>query len=145
MSLIPTGQIANLEAAADALWDSFQKPLTVVKKALISATNVSGGFVPGFGAEVNESNFSYTPQSGTFMALRILPKPDGTVDIITEKSSSQEEVLIKVQQEARDYIMDGREIEHVIFNNNFYNLLSGPTTAHFLGKTYYYFRLTLTT
>jgi hypothetical protein len=145
MSLIPSGQNASLEAVADALWDTFQKSLTIVKKALISATNESGGFIPGFGSEVNRGNFTYTPESGTFMALRVLPKPDGTTDFVTTKSLSQEEVLIKVQQEARDYIMDGREIEHAIFAGKTYNFLSQETTAHFLGKTYFYFRLSLTT
>lgn len=143
MSLIPSGQIPALEAVASGLWDTFQKPIIIVKKALISATNENVGFMPGYGPIANDVNYTSTPQSGIFSCLRVPDRPAGEIDAISNKAVSTESLFIKVQQEAHDYITNG-ETEHAIFLGKTYNITSQDEVTFFLGRTYYYFKLELT-
>jgi hypothetical protein len=144
MGFIPTGQRVVMQTAMDKLWEDMQKPVTIVKKALLVATNEGTTFVPGYGEASNETNYVSTPQSGVFMCLRVAMRPDGMVLPAMDKTQSTEELLIKVKQDARDYIMDGREIEHAIYAGKIYNINSEDQSNFFLDNQYYYFRLALT-
>jgi hypothetical protein len=63
MGFIPTGQRVVMQTAMDKLWEDMQKPVTIVKKALLVATNEGTTFVPGYGEASNETNYVSTPQS----------------------------------------------------------------------------------
>ncbi len=143
MSLIPAAQQTMAEAAAAALWEQFQRPITIVKKPIIIAINEGGSYMPGYGTTAAVGNFNYTPQSGTFNCLRVRKELGGEQDETTQKAVSTEAIIIKVREEARDYILNG-ETEHAIYLGKTYNIISQDQISHFLGRTYYYFKLELT-
>lgn len=143
MGLIPTGQIAVFEAAAESLWEDMQKSVTIVKKATIAAMNTGASFIPGYGPSSNDANYTYTPVSGTFNCLRVTLRPDGIIDSISDKAVSTESLYIKVKQAAHDFISDG-ENEHAVYQGKKYNITSQDQATFFLGRSYFYFKLELT-
>jgi len=141
-SLIPSGQSGTFTTAMDNLWATFQQSIVVVKAPIISSVDISTrSFVPGYGIETSPSNVTYTHESGTFNALSVVKKPDGSFSPDADRVIGSTTVFIKVGQAARNYILDGRPNEKIIFKGQAYNSINteGPNT--FLTNQYYYFKL----
>ncbi len=121
MITLSSGTINLLNQAADDLWSTFATNITIVKKASVAAIDTSITTLPGYGFLSRESNYIYTPEQKSFPCLKIADKPTDAIDFITDKVQAEGDILIKVQQAARDYILDGRPNEHAIYKNKTYS------------------------
>lgn len=142
MNLITGTDITAFTGALGDLWDTVQRTVTVVKEPSVTAVSMSSTYVPGFGTTSNETNFTPTPESGTFYCLTVEKKPDGFVDE-TSNQEPKQAVFLKVKADARNYIQDGRTNLHVIFDNRKYNIISEEEVAKLLTATFYIFKVEL--
>lgn len=141
MNLVSTADAALIAQAMTDLWDTVQVPITIVKEPALSVVDLTGVFVPGYGTTSNDTNFTATPESGTFYCLMVEKKPEDLLSAITTKTEPQQIAYVKVQQSARDYIMDGRQNLHAIVGDRKYNIAGEEERAEMLATVYYVFKL----
>lgn len=145
MNLISPVDSASILTAMDDLWDTVQDEITVVKEPAVTVVNISGSFIPGYGPAANDSNFTPTPESKTFKCLTVEKPPDKLISLITFKLEGKQNTLVKVKQDARDYIEDGRKNLNVVLNNRKFNIVGGPEVVHMLTNAYYIYKLEVVT
>jgi len=143
MSLVPVSQQTIMTGLQESLFDQFCKELVIIKAPSVTSTN-NGGYIPGYNLQ-GQQDLTYTQESGIFSGVRVPNTLDGRVNEVTEKSVGIEEITIKVRKPARDYILDGRPVEKIIFHGNTYNIKSAEGPRFFLTLTYYLFKLEVTT
>jgi hypothetical protein len=121
------------------------RQITVHKEPL-KTLNVSTP-LPVYGYESsNETSYSYTPVYSSFPAIIVYTPVQQTKELEELKNSiNKGEVRIKVEQDCRDYIEDGRKTERVEFDGKSYNMISSDGVQNFLGLIYYIYKLENTT
>ncbi len=121
--------------------------LTVIKSPIQQInTNInSDNILPGYGAdEFNSTSITYIPQSGQFPAMIIYPSTMQSKQFTELKFSlSQNEIIVKTQEAAFNYIREGKN-EMVIVNNLNYTINPYPQIQNFFGSKYYYFKCVAT-
>ena len=143
-TLISTGQEAEALQALDDLWDTMGEEVTIVKEPTISVIDINASYIPGFNLTSNVNNFIPEPESRTFPCLVDEKKADRNSQAIHTKQDALQFVYLKVQQDARDYIQDGRRNLHAVLNNRKYNIVSDEEVRHMLSRAYYVFKLEIT-
>ena len=95
----------------------------------------------GYGESSDSENISFIAVSGTFPAL-INYQGKQDLPYIAEVSSSASKGVIKmkVEQDARDYIKNGKT-ERVIVDNSSFNIISDDKLQNYLGLQYYVYFL----
>ena len=141
MNLISTEEETIITQAMDDLWDTVQSEITIVKAPTVAVTDLSGVYVPGFGETCNPSNFEPISESKTFFCLTVEKHPYKNFSFVSMKVDPEQVVLLKVKQEARDYIRDGRPNLHAIFEGRKYKIPSNEEVAEILSNRYYVFKM----
>lgn len=113
----------------------------VVNKEPIKSLNVSVPTYNSYGNDDNNQDYTLIPVSATFSGIVIYPPQKVDLENKTAKFMlASNQVMIKVKQEARDYINNGKT-ENVIVDGNIYNVSTTYKVQHYLGLEYYYFTL----
>jgi hypothetical protein len=143
--LVSSGQSAAFLSALELFRTQFEKLITVVKKAETAPINPTSPYVPGYGIPSNEGNYTFQPVSGTFNATRVVNTIEAPIDQSINKFVSTDEIFIRVDGDARDFILDGRPNEYILFEGTTYNVIELSQPLFFLERTFYKFKLSSTT
>ena len=154
-SLIPDSEKAALRQAYEDFFDTFKKKIVVHRqpKKIISQINL--GFLYGYGDDANyqvgdgpntntPSNYAYEPQSSTFYGIVWYPKKanqDLEIGGDIRAFNPDGEVRIKVDKTARDYMVEGPNVERVDILDHSYSLVSEDAEINQLFTGYYVFKL----
>lgn len=141
MNFLSANDNTDILQAFDDLWDTSDTFLTIVKEPQIAVTNLNGSYIPGFGQTSNPNNFVPTPESRTFPCLTKEKAPDNSVDYVTNKQEPKQVISLKVKQDARDYIQDGRRTLYALYQGRKFNILSDEEVAKIGTRVYYIFKL----
>ena len=144
-SLLSTSEISRLTGIFYQHWQTFSQfnTITINKEPIQTITNTGiDGILPGYGNSSQETNITYTARSQTFNAIVKYYNTQPRINMTDlHFDLAQGQAQIKVDQSARDYIMDGTKTENVVLNNIKYNLLSDEKIQNYLGLKFMYFLL----
>lgn len=118
--------------------------ITVNKESVrVISTNSNPSY--GYGGE--SSIETYNPVYNSFSGVIIYPSPSNPKSNYNRMDTSLKVLLnegstyVKVRQNARDYIQNGKT-ENIVFDNSTWNLVSpNPIVQKFLDLRYYYFEV----
>jgi hypothetical protein len=116
----------------------FKEP---IKNIVFATPNTSPGY-PNYNNEnLSENQVTYTPVSGVYNAI-VRHKKNNKFEFLPETRAVffDGDIAIKVKQDARDYILQGRT-ENITINGRKYTISSDEWVQNFLGLKYYYFGL----
>lgn len=121
--------------------------VTIIKEPIkqintsIDSENVLVGYEND---EFNNTSITYIPQTGVFPCMAIYPHVMNQKSFTELKFKLNEnECMVKVQSEAKDYIMNGKN-ELAQLNGLNYTINNFPQIQNYFGSVYYYFKLTAT-
>lgn len=140
-SLLTDSQKAAFVGIAEKHLPTFQIELTVHKEPTQVITNNLVNTYPGYKASSSETNIVYTPVSQSFSGL-LTKMSNKTPQELYEvnKRIWKGDARIKVEQPARDFILNGKTIK-IVADNKDWDVISGPSSQDFFTLTYYYFDL----
>ena len=142
-SLISDTEKANLTGIFGDIFDTFKREITVHKEPQKVISDVNVNFVFGYGNASQKQNVTYIPKSKSFSATvsyHITATEAGNYVADIGSYTHGNIVRMKVQQEARDYIMNGKT-EKIEFDNRYFNVISTDIVSMFLTVRYYVFFL----
>ena len=123
-------------------FDTFKKPITIFKEAIVSVTDEGEEVFPGYGPVSDPATVTYIPVSGDYYALKV--RMDGqnnnNLPMINTQLPSNT-IRIKVSGDANAYIKEGKTIA-VSYLGETYNQISTAMPKAYLGLTFYYYDLT---
>ena len=138
-SLISTNERTVLTGIFDDIFDTFQRSVTIYKesKKAIEQINLDGVF--GYGEYSMPANYEYIPVSSSFPAV-IRYANDAEYKEVDEVTSNIPfgHATMKVKQDARNYIKDGKT-EKITFDDKTFELASSDKVQRFLDSEYYIF------
>jgi len=143
-NLITTGDKHQLTGMMGDHFDTFKTEIVVYKEPQKVISNVtSNNSYAGYGASSNPVEFTYVPVSGIY---------SGIVNYSNNQESELGEdlgnimigkgvVRIKVQQDARDFILNGAKTEAIKIDGSTFNTITDDKVQNYLGLKYYIFYL----
>lgn len=142
MSLLTSTNINEFTGCFAEHFDLFSsgKLLIVHKEPKIVVTNTSANVYAGYGGLSNESNTTYIPVSGGFPAVRLYGKENEEILKSLNTSFPHGACRIKVKEDARNFINNGKNEKFELENLTFNGALE-ETPQNFLGLVYYRFTL----
>ena len=143
-SLLTSTEIASLTGAIGDSFDTFKKEIVVFKQPIRTIADLNVSFLYGYDTEYKKSNYTYTPVSGVCNALVISNASPATDAFIDEAKIEvpDNEIKIKVEKEARDFIKNGMKNERVVIDDRDYYINGSDKKVSMLTKDYYVFKLT---
>lgn len=145
--LISNTQISTITGKFGDHFDTFsvgRNSYVTVIKTPIKQINVPDSInYNGYGSDSSSnSEITYIPVSGVFPAMVISPK-DMPTTLFTQLhlTINQNDLVIKVKDDARHFIQNGKT-EKVIINNQNYMIQTTYNVQNFFGALYYYFHCT---
>lgn len=144
--LIPATQIEELKDALLSLWETdLVHTVTIVKQPLETITTATPNqpYIPGYGTTPEVVNVTLTPVSQDFKALLVEQRADGKMWYLYQTQIPIGVIYMKVQADARNYILDGRKTLHVTVAGKNYNITSEEAPNFFLTDIYYMFKIEL--
>lgn len=147
MNLIPQRDIDN----ATGIYRSFfydmsigrNSYVTVYKEPIQIINNpTNDNVLPGYNSDAINSDITYQAVSGIYPCVPIYPYKNINSDKLMQLKFvlDANQVVIKVLQDARDFIVNGKN-EKVIVDNLPYTILMDYQVQNFWGDRYYYFKL----
>ncbi len=117
--------------------------VSVVKQPLQVINNPNSDLLAGYGQDnQNISDINYIPETGIFPCVTIYPRNMNLDKFASMKFQIDlNQVLIKVKEEGRDFILNGTKTERVYVDNIPYIPQNTPVIQNFFGLKYYYFKL----
>lgn len=141
---VNNNQIFALSGAYDKHWDTFKKQIIVLKEPtktiVTSDTNNSPIF--GYGEESQSTiSYSYTTVTGVYDAQVTVNLNQKTAELEEAKAQvGRGQIRVKVKQDCRDFIEDGRKTEGIRYAGQTYNVVTFDGLQDFFGlKFYMYF------
>ena len=141
-SLLSDVEISNATGVLGDLFDTFSRPIIIYKEPKKVINQVSTNSLPGYGEAAIKQNITYIPVSGMFDAkIKYNPKQD--LELLPELKSrvSKGVVKIKVERDARDFIMKNGKTEKVMIDGKPYNVVTDDTMKKFITAEYFIFFL----
>lgn len=141
-SLLTDIEIANATGVLGDLFDTFSREILVYKEPKKIINQISTNSLPGYGEAAIKTNITYIPVSGAFQAkVKYNPKQD--LELLPELKSrvSKGIVKIKVEQEAKNFIVGNGKTEKIMIDNKPYNLITDATMKRFITSEYFIFFL----
>jgi len=143
-SLVTSSDKLALTGALGDHFDTFKRDIVVFKEPIKVISNVySNNNYAGYGESSNPIEFTYVPVSGVYSAIvsyysdQTPELGDNIGNVIINKGS----VKIKVEQSARDFILDGTKTESIKIDGNTFNKYSSEQVQNYLDLYYYIFYL----
>ena len=142
-SLVSDAEKAELQIIFSDIFDTFKRSITIHKEPIKTIASLDINFIFGYGESSQQSNVTYTPQSKSFYATISYRFSDSDTDYIEDLSTYAPGniVKIKVDSDAKDYIVSGGKTEYIEFDGKRFNVISKEITNNFLGISYYVFFL----
>jgi hypothetical protein len=140
--LLSTTDKANFQASYLDIFETFKKEIVVHKEPIkkVDKTN-SESTLPGYNESSNITNYTFIPVSQAFYALiRYNAKQETRVADEVGVQIPEGQVVIKVKQDARDYIMNGKT-EKITFDGKSFNLITRDAVRDYFGMKIYVFSL----
>lgn len=144
-SLLTSTEIASVTGAIGDSFDTFKKEIVVFKEPIRTVSDLNVSFLYGYEKEYKQNtNYTYTPVSGVYDALVISNANPATDAFIDEAKIEvpDNEIKIKVEKPARDFIKNGMKNERVVIDNRDYYINGSDKKVNILTKDYYVFKLT---
>lgn len=141
-SLLTDIEIANATGVLGDLFDTFSREILVYKEPKKIINQISTNSLPGYGEAAIKTNITYIPVSGAFQAkVKYNPKQD--LELLPELKSrvSKGIVKIKVEQEAKNFIVGNGKTEKIMIDNKPYNVITDATMKRFITSEYFIFFL----
>ena len=140
-NLLSESEITNITGAFGDVFDTFKVKLVVFKEPKKVVSDVSTSFLFGYGEESEETNYSFASVSGIYSGI-VMRRPQKTDAVIEEANIDwpHNKVLIKVEEDARNYINRGKT-EKILIDDKDFNIVSSDKLVRFLTKKYYIFEL----
>ena len=140
-NLLSESEITNITGAFGDVFDTFKVKLVVFKEPKKVVSDVSTSFLFGYGEESEETNYSFASVSGIYSGI-VMRRPQKTDAVIEEANIDwpHNKVLIKVEEDARNYINRGKT-EKILIDDKDFNIVSRDKLVRFLTKKYYIFEL----
>ena len=140
-SLISSTEKNVLTGIFNDIFDTFKRSITVFKepKKVIQEINLDGVF--GYGEYSQQANYEYVPVYAAFDAI-IKYANDAEYKEVDEFTSNIPfgHATIKVKENARDYIKDGKT-EKITFDSKSFKLASEDANKSFLNSKFFVYRL----
>ena len=114
--------------------------ITVTKEPIKTVVSVSNTISPAYGYDdaSQETNFTYTVQSGIYPSVIAYNNDQKTNELEEAKNQvGQGRVRLKLEQDARDFIEDGRKTLRIEFDGKAYNTITFDAVHSFLGLKYF--------
>jgi len=141
-SLLSSTEVSAATGVMQDLFDTFSRPILVYKEPKKIINQLSTNSLPGYGEAAIKTNISYIPVSGIFEA-KVKYNPKQELELLPELKSrvSKGVVKIKVEREARDFIVQNGRTEKIVIDNKPYNVITDDTMKRFLTSEYFVFFL----
>ena len=143
-SLLTSTEIASVTGSIGDSFDTFKKEIVVYKEPVKTVADLNVSFLYGYDTEYKASNYTYTAVSGVYNGLVISNSSVATDDFIDEAKIEipDNEIRIKVEKDARDFIRNGMKTERIVIGNKDYYMNGADKKVSILTKDYYVFKLT---
>lgn len=146
---VNNSQIVVLTSAYSKHFNTFKKQIVIVKEPVRTeiTTNTLSSPIFGYGEESQiSSSFSYTTVTGVFDA-QITEDLNQKVAMLEDIKNSipHGTIRIKIQQDAYDFIEDGRKTDRIDYADQSYNQFSLDGLQNFFGLKFYTYTLERTT
>lgn len=139
MNLISSIELAGLISGFNDIHETFSSRLAVYKEPIKTAVSIDPtNFLFGFGESQAADAYTYTEVSGVYPATVRYSDPQGVnIDLNTDINSyiSNGGCVVKVKQDARDFIMNGKTEKFILDNRTWY-LDSEDTKSVFIDDKY---------
>lgn len=141
-SLLTASEILDFQSIFSRHFDTFADvQIEVCKTPKITYSSQSNPIYAGYAESSQANSIILTPVSAFFMANIITnDNQDAKTLPRTKVIAPNGVVTIKVQQDCRDYIRNGKT-ELIKFYGNSYTLESTERAQNYLGLLYFYFEL----
>lgn len=139
-TLIPTGQRASFQNAYENFFDTFSGAIIIFKEAKKTIISTSSVVLPGYREESDESNYTLETVSGIFPAVILQKEKESEYLDATNDQIPMNEVRIKVREDARRYINEGKT-EAIKIGDIYFNTVSNEVAKTFLDITHYVYLL----
>lgn len=142
---ITNNQIYELTGAYHKHWRTFNKRIVVTKEPIKTIVTNNNTTLPIFGyAEESQplASYTYTSVTGVFMAQVTVNLDQKAVELEDIKNTAAKGTIrIKVEQDCRDFIEDGRKTESIQYGEQIYNTLALDGLHNFFGLKFYTYML----
>ena len=143
-SFLTSTEIASVTGAIGDSFDTFKKEIVVFKEPIKTVADLNMSFLYGYDTEYKRSNYTYTPVSGVYNAL-VISNANPSTDAFLDDAKIEipdNEIKIKVEKTARDFIKNGMKNERIVIDDKDYYVNGSDKKASILTKDYYVFKLT---
>lgn len=142
---VNNSQIAVLTSAYSKHFNTFKKQIVIVKEPIRTeiTTNTLSSPIFGYGEESQvSSSYTYTSVTGVFDA-QVTENLDQKVAMLEDIKNivARGTIRIKIQQDARDFIEDGRKTERIDYGGQSYNQFALDGLQNFFGLKFYIYTL----
>lgn len=143
-SLLTSTEIASVTGAIGDSFDTFKQEIVVYKEPIKTVADLNVSFLYGYDTEYKQSNYTYTAVSGVYNGLVISNSAVATDDFINDAKIEvpDNEIKIKVEKDARDFIRNGMKTERIVIANKDYYMIGSDKKVSMFTKDYYIFKLT---
>jgi hypothetical protein len=142
MSFISPTAAASFSKDYDDFFVYFSRPFVVHKEPIKVLESVQSPTMYGYGSSSDSANYSYIPVNATFNG-RIYYNNSRDVDAVNSDLKlvfARGDVTLKVKQDARDYISNGRTIK-LEFDGKTWNVITEDIIKKYLNNSYYVYGL----
>ena len=142
MSLIDSKSAAEFSKDYDNFFVYFSRPFIVHKEPIKVLESVQSPTMYGYGSSSDSANYTYIPVNATFNG-RIYYNNSRDVDAVNSDLKlvfARGDVTLKVKQDARDYIANGRTIK-LEFDGKTWNVITEDIIKKYLNNSYYVYGL----
>ena len=142
-SLIPDSTKTEFANVLSDHFDTFKRTITVHREPIKSVADIQNNALHGYGDAAENGNISYITQKQEFDA--IVSYNNNQTESSTEVGTLEAgTVIIKVKQDAADYIKGGK-VEKIEVDGQTINKVSDDKVQNYLGTVFYIFYLRATT
>lgn len=142
MSFINSNTAAEFSSAYDEFFDYFSRSFIVHKEPVKVIQELQSAPLYGYGSSSDSVNYTYLPVTGIFNG-RIYYNNARDTDAVNSDLKlvfARGDVTLKVKQNARDFIANGKTIK-LEFDGKTWNVITEDTIKKYLNNSYYVYGL----
>lgn len=142
MSFINSNTAAEFSNAYDEFFDYFSRSFVVHKEPIKVIQELENTPLYGYGSSSDSVNYTYLPVTGIFNG-RIYYNNSRDTDAVNSDLKlvfARGDVTLKVKQNARDFIANGKTIK-LEFDGKTWNVITEDIIKKYLNNSYYVYGL----
>jgi hypothetical protein len=142
MSFINSNTAAEFSNAYDEFFDYFSRSFVVHKEPIKVIQELENTPLYGYGSSSDSVNYTYIPVTGIFNG-RIYYNNSRDTDAVNSDLKlvfARGDVTLKVKQNARDFIANGKTIK-LEFDGKTWNVITEDVVKKYLNNSYYVYGL----